>query len=419
MPKIYPFKGWRYNPNIVNDLSKVVSPPYDVISENDQRKLYDLSPYNFVRIILNNNPLPNKYADSARMLSEWKTKNIIQQDDNELFYLLSQSFNHGVGKVNRIGFISKLQISPLGEKILPHEQTISKHINDRYELMKSTDTNTGQIFMSYRDDKKIVEGIAKDHKNKEPIIDINIDGTEYKIWPLNDNKEIDSIKEMMKDKKVIIADGHHRYKTALQYAQDYPEKYGSDKVMVTFVNAYNKGMNVLPTHRIVHNKQNSKNNLLDKISHVFTVKESSSVEDLLLQMKQSDKPNIINIGMISNSKNYYLLSYNGRKNWDKNLSDASQSLDVNILHNFILKSGCGIDTNNQNDLNNISYIRGNESPLDLINTIQEFDYIFLLNSPNLDHIFEVAESGETMPQKSTYFFPKVYSGLIFASIGDK
>tara|TARA_B100001175_G_C19511070_1_gene643934 strand:+ start:1848 stop:3107 length:1260 start_codon:yes stop_codon:yes gene_type:complete len=419
MPKIYPFKGWRYNPNIVNDLSKVVSPPYDVISENDQRKLYDLSPYNFVRIILNNNPLPNKYADSARMLSEWKTKNIIQQDDNELFYLLSQSFNHGVGKVNRIGFISKLQISPLGEKILPHEQTISKHINDRYELMKSTDTNTGQIFMSYRDEKKIVEGIAKDHKNKEPIIDINIDGTEYKIWPLNDNKEIDSIKEMMKDKKVIIADGHHRYKTALQYAQDYPEKYGSDKVMVTFVNAYNKGMNVLPTHRIVHNKQNSKNNLLDKISHVFTVKESSSVEDLLLQMKQSDKPNIINIGMISNSKNCYLLSYNGRKNWDKNLSDASQSLDVNILHNFILKSGCGIDTNNQNDLNNISYIRGNESPLDLINTIQEFDYIFLLNSPNLDHIFEVAESGEAMPQKSTYFFPKVYSGLIFASIGDK
>ena len=419
MPKIYPFKGWRYNPNIVNDLSKVVSPPYDVISENDQRKLYDLSPYNFVRIILNNNPLPNKYADSARMLSEWKTKNIIQQDDNELFYLLSQSFNHGVGKVNRIGFISKLQISPLGEKILPHEQTISKHINDRYELMKSTDTNTGQIFMSYRDEKKIVEGIAKDHKNKEPIIDINIDGTEYKIWPLNDNKEIDSIKEMMKDKKVIIADGHHRYKTALQYAQDYPEKYGSDKVMVTFVNAYNKGMNVLPTHRIVHNKQNSKNNLLDKISHVFTVKESSSVEDLLLQMKQSDKPNIINIGMISNSKNCYLLSYNGRKNWDKNLSDASQSLDVNILHNFILKSGCGIDTNNQNDLNNISYIRGNESPLDLINTIQEFDYIFLLNSPNLDHIFEVAESGETMPQKSTYFSPKVYSGLIFASIGDK
>ena len=419
MPKIYPFKGWRYNLDIVSDLSKVISPPYDVISEQDQRNLYDLSPYNFIRIILNNNPPPNRYVDSAKILSEWKTKKILQQDDNEAIYLLSQTFVHGADQINRIGFISKLQISQLGEKILPHEQTISKHINDRYELMKSTQANTGQIFMSYRDKEKIVETIARDYNNKEPIVNINIDGVKYKIWRLIDNNEIDSIKEMMKDKKVIIADGHHRYKTAFQYAKDYPEKYGSDKVMVTFVNAYNKGMSVLPTHRIVHNQEISKNHLLDKISHLFTVQESFSMDDLLLKMKQSEKSNIINIGMISNSKSYYLLTYNGKKNWDQNLSDASQSLDVNILHHFILKSGCGIDTNNQNDLNHISYIRGNESPLDLINTIEVFDYIFLLNPPNLDRIFEVAESGETMPQKSTYFFPKVYSGLIFASIGDK
>ena len=419
MPKIYPFKGWRYNLDIVSDLSKVISPPYDVISEQDQRNLYDLSPYNFIRIILNNNPPPNRYVDSEKILSEWKTKKILQQDDNEAIYLLSQTFVHGADQINRIGFISKLQISQLGEKILPHEQTISKHINDRYELMKSTQANTGQIFMSYRDKEKIVETIARDYNNKEPIVNINIDGIKYKIWRLIDNNEIDSIKEMMKDKKVIIADGHHRYKTAFQYAKDYPEKYGSDKVMVTFVNAYNKGMSVLPTHRIIHNQEISKNHLLDKISHLFTVQESFSMDDLLLKMKQSEKSNIINIGMISNSKKCYLLTYNGEKNWDKNLSDASQSLDVNILHHFILKSGCGIDTNNQNDLNHISYIRGNESPLDLINTIEVFDYIFLLNPPNLDCIFEVAESGETMPQKSTYFFPKVYSGLIFASIGDK
>jgi uncharacterized protein (DUF1015 family) len=419
MPKIYPFKGWRYNLDIVSDLSKVISPPYDVISEQDQRNLYDLSPYNFIRIILNNNPPPNRYVDSAKILSEWKTKKILQQDDNEAIYLLSQSFDHGKDQINRIGFISKLQISPLGEKILPHEQTISKHINDRYELMKSTESNTGQIFMSYRDEEKIVETIARDYNNNEPIVNINIDGIKYKIWSLINNSEIDSIKEMMKDKKVIIADGHHRYKTAFKYAQDYPEKYGTDKVMVTFVNAYNKGMSVLPTHRIVNNKQISKNHLLDKISHLFAVQESFSIDDLLLKMKQSEKSNIINIGMISNSKSCYLLTYNGEKKWDKNLSDASKSLDVNILHHFILKLGCGIDTNNQNDLNHISYIRGNESPLDLINNIEEFDYIFLLNPPNLDHIFEVAESGETMPQKSTYFFPKVYSGLIFASIGDK
>ena len=154
MPKIYPFKGWRYNLDIVSDLSKVISPPYDVISEQDQRNLYDLSPYNFIRIILNNKPPPNRYVDSAKILSEWKTKKILQQDDNEAIYLLSQTFVHGADQINRIGFISKLQISQLGEKILPHEQTISKHINDRYELMKSTQANTGQIFMSYRDKEK-------------------------------------------------------------------------------------------------------------------------------------------------------------------------------------------------------------------------------------------------------------------------
>ena len=204
MPKIYPFKGWRYNLDIVNDLSKVVSPPYDVISEQDQKKLYDLSPYNFIRIILNNNPPSKRYADSAKTLSEWKTKKIIQQDDNEALYLLSQSFDHGKDQINRIGFISKLQISQLGAKILPHEQTISKHINDRYELMKSTQANTGQIFMSYRDKEKIVEKIARNYNNKEPIINVNIDGIKYQIWCLINNNEINSIKEMMKDKRLLL-----------------------------------------------------------------------------------------------------------------------------------------------------------------------------------------------------------------------
>ena len=149
------------------------------------------------------------------------------------------------------------------------------------------------------------------------------------------------------------------------------------------------------------------------------MQEFSVLDDLFLNMKQSEESKIINFGMITKSKNYFVLSYNGEKQWDNNLSPASQLLDVNILHNFILHQGCEIDTNNQNDLNHVSYIRGNESPLDLINRIEEFDFIFLVNPPNLDHVFDIAESGETMPQKSTYFFPKVYSGLIFASIGDE
>ena len=419
MPEIFPFKGWRYNNEIVHDLSKVVSPPYDVIDKSDQAKLYNQSPYNFIRIILNNNSTPEKYTESARLLSKWKKKNVFLQDKKEAIYLLSQSFDYDNGKINRIGFIAKLQITELGVKILPHEKTISKHINDRFELMKSTQANTGQIFMSYRDKKNIVESIADNYKNNEPLVDLIVDGIKYKIWNIIDTNEVNLIKEMMINKKVIIADGHHRYKTAFQFANDYPEKLGSDKVMVTFVNAYNKGMNVLPTHRIIREKNISAKQLLEKIGQIFKVQEFSVLDDLFLNMKQSEESKIINFGMITKSKNYFVLSYNGEKQWDNNLSPASQLLDVNILHNFILHQGCEIDTNNQNDLNHVSYIRGNESPLDLINRIEEFDFIFLVNPPNLDHVFDVAESGETMPQKSTYFFPKVYSGLIFAYIGDE
>ena len=419
MPEIYPFKGWRYNCDIVNDIADVITPPYDVINEQDQASLYELSSYNFIRIILNNNPSPEKYNESARILSEWKTNKIVQQDDKESIYLLLQSFNNNNQQIERIGFIAKLQITELGDKILPHEKTISKHINDRYELMKSSEANTGQIFMSYRDEERIVENIANTYKNKEPIIDTKVDGIKYTIWRLINDDEIINIKEMMIHKKVIIADGHHRYKTAFKYAKDYSNKCGSDKVMATFVNAYNEGMNVLPTHRIIYDIQISENQLIKKISHLFKIEKSSSLDNLLLKMEQFENSNIINIGMISNSKNYYLLSYKGKKNWAENLSVASEALDVNILHSLILNLGCGIDTNDQNDLKHISYIRGNESPLELIDNLDEFCFIFLVNPPHLDHIFDIAESGETMPQKSTYFFPKVYSGLVFATIGDR
>ena len=131
MPEIYPFKGWRYNCDIVNDIADVITPPYDVINEQDQASLYELSSYNFIRIILNNNPSPEKYNESARILSEWKTNKIVQQDDKESIYLLLQSFNNNNQQIERIGFIAKLQITELGDKILPHEKTISKHINDR------------------------------------------------------------------------------------------------------------------------------------------------------------------------------------------------------------------------------------------------------------------------------------------------
>ena len=418
MPKIHPFKGWRFNTNIVGDISQVIAPPYDVINDADQAALYDRSPYNYVRIILNRSAGMERYSKAAKTLSEWKKNEILVQDTDSSIYLLCQSFRQDEQQIERTGLITKMKVTKLGGDVLPHERTISKHINDRYNLMKATKANTGQIFMSYRDQKRTVESILGSYKDEIPLIDAVLDGIRYRLWRLTDEGQINTIQDVLTGTKAIIADGHHRYKTAYQYAQDHPEINGSDRVMVTLVNAYNDGMHVLPTHRIVCGKPIDDDQFIEKIKERFDIEKKLSAAELLSEMDQCRASDTINLGALTRVGNAYLLSYKGEENWSSDLSTASQALDVNVLHQLILKPACRIDTRNQHDLEHLAYVRGNEPPLEMIKNASDYDFIFFVNPPDLDQIFEVAETGETMPQKSTYFYPKIYSGLVTAGIGD-
>ena len=150
----------------------------------------------------------------------------------------------------------------------------------------------------------------------------------------------------------------------------------------------------------------------------YNIEKINSASELLSEMDQYRTLDTINLGVLTRVGNAYLLRYKGKENWSSDLSTASQALDVNILHQLILEPVCGIDTKNQHDLGHLDYIRGNEPPLEMIKNVSDYDFVFFVNPPDLDQIFEVAEIGETMPQKSTYFYPKVYSGLVTASIGD-
>ena len=418
MPKIHPFKGWRFNTNIVGDISQVIAPPYDVINDADQAALYDRSPYNYVRIILNRSAGMERYSKAAKTFSEWKKNDILKQDTDSSIYLLCQSFRQDEQQIERTGLITKMKVTKLGGDVLPHERTISKHINDRYNLMKATKANTGQIFMSYRDQKRTVEFILGSYKDEIPLIDAVLDGIRYRLWRLTDEGQINTIQDVLAGTKAIIADGHHRYKTAYQYAQDHPEINGSDRVMVTLVNAYNDGMHVLPTHRIVYGKPIDDDQFIKKIKDRFDIEKKPSAEELLSEMDQCRASDTINLGALTRVGNAYLISYKGEENWSSDLSTASQALDVNVLHQLILKPACRIDTRNQHDLEHLAYVRGNEPPLEMIKNASDYDFIFFVNPPDLDQIFEVAETGETMPQKSTYFYPKIYSGLVTAGIGD-
>ena len=418
MPEIHPFKGWRFNTNIVGDISQVIAPPYDVINKADQAALYDRSPYNYVRIILNNSAGMERYSKAAKTFSEWKKNDILKQDIDSSIYLLRQTYHQDEQQIERTGFITKLKITKLGGDVLPHEQTISKHINDRYNLMKSTKANTGQIFMSYRDQTRTVESIFESYKDENPIIEAVMDGIQYRLWRLTNEGQINMIQNVLARKNTIIADGHHRYKTAYQYAQDHPEISGSDRVMVTLVNAYNDGMHILPAHRIISGKPIDDDQFIKKIKDRFDIKKITSASELLSEMDKCRTLDTINLGVLTRVGNSYLLSYKGEENWSTDLSTVSQALDVNILHQLILKPVCGIDTNKQHDLGHLAYVRGNEPPLEMIRNVSDYDFVFFLNPPDLDRIFKVAEIGETMPQKSTYFYPKVYSGLVMAGIGD-
>jgi len=418
LPKIHPFKGWRFNTNIVGDISQVIAPPYDIINDADQAALYDRSPYNYVRIILNRSAGMERYSKAAKTFSEWKKNDILKQDTDSSIYLLCQSFRQDEQQIERTGLITKMKVTKLGGDVLPHERTISKHINDRYNLMKATKANTGQIFMSYRDQKRTVESILGSYKDEIPLIDAALDGIRYRLWRLTDEGQINTIQDVLADTKAIIADGHHRYKTAYQYAQDHPEINGSDRVMVTLVNAYNDGMHVLPTHRIVYGKPIDDDQFIKKIKGRFDIEKKPSTAELLSEMDQCRASDKINLGALTRVGNAYLISYKGEENWSSDLSTASQALDVNVLHQLILKPACRIDTRNQHDLEHLAYVRGNEPPLEMIKNASDYDFIFFVNPPDLDQIFEVAETGEMMPQKSTYFYPKIYSGLVTAGIGD-
>ena len=412
MAKVFPFKGWRYNEDNINLFEDVIVPPYDVITPEEQEEYYNKSPYNYIRINLNNTIGEEKYVSAENTLNMWIGSGILVEERKPAIYILSQSFLVDNARVERISCICALTLSELGDDVLAHEQTIDKHLDDRYKLMSSTSANTGQIFMSYKDQKMTLEELHQNLKS-DPSMEADLDGVYYKLWPITDTDSINKFVVSLRDKKLVIADGHHRYKTALKYPKNH-EGAQSDKVMVTLVNSENPGMQILPTHRIVKKSNIDIQEIKKKVIENFNYKEFDGVEQLLINMEKfkTDKGFL---GLFHKPSNIgFLLEFNAwelLKNNKKEKRRALDELDTNILHQFLLKDIFGIDTNNQKDLENLAYLRGNNSPIEML-AKEEYDVVCFVNPPSLDDVFTIAESGEVMPQKSTYFFPKVYSGLV-------
>ena len=254
--------------------------------------------------------------------------------------------------------------------------------------------------MSYQDENRVVESIWEALKDHQPWQSCQTDdGVNVRLWAIRDTGQIHDIQEALSKSKAIIADGHHRYKTALQYQDKHPEVEGSDRVMVTLVNSNNPGMQVLPTHRIIKDVKDTPEDILLRIEKHFDIYKVDKLEDTL-GILNSDK---IQFGLIHKPSN---------QGWILTAIDQAEQCDVSVFHDSVLKTGFRLDTTRPEDQGHISYLCGTSSPKEYIEN-EEFEWLGLVKPPTINQIFDIAESGSVMPQKSTYFYPKMFSGILF------
>ena len=428
MVKIKPFQGIRYNNEKINDFSLVITPPYDVINEEELDRFYKKSPYNFARLILGKSEKgdngENKYTRAAKLIKEWIKNGVLIRDKEPSIYIYIQNYLLNGEEKSRIGFISLLEIEEVGKGVLDHEKTMAKPVEDRLNLMKSTFSNLGQIFCLYDDRESVIDNILEEQiKNIAPIMDFKDDiGINHTLWRITDKSVIDKITAEMKKYHVIIADGHHRYKTRRIFKELHPEIDDARYSMTTFVNSFHGGLVILPTNRIVKGIKNlNKEAVIKKLGDFFSVEKVRDEKEMVSILENTtimiDKTkNLKNhvIGMYCNmDKTSYILRLKDRNILNGNFHDKSdiyKKLDVNLLHKIIFDKILNISEKDQ-EMVKVEFVKGNEETIKKLRDSTN-QLGFFLNPPLMREVFLTARANELMPQKSTFFYPKVYSGVV-------
>ncbi|RMF94080.1 MAG: DUF1015 domain-containing protein [Candidatus Schekmanbacteria bacterium] len=434
MVDIRAFKGFVYDSKKVK-IENVVAPPYDVISQEEQERLYELDEHNVVRLVLgkifdDDNDSDNRYTRAARFLEDWLDRGIIKRHKEDSIYIYEQEFTLPDGRImNRSGFIALASIEEPGKgNIFPHENTLSKPKEDRLKLMRSCQGNLCQIFSLFPDKERKVDSLLQQEKRQAPIFDFyDNNRIRNRLWQISHIDTVEKIRNEMSEKKLFIADGHHRYETAVNYMKEMREKdtnYTGNEpynfVMMMFVNTYNEGLAVLPIHRLIHSVEEFKEEtFLKRISEAFEVErvEGEGWENDLSDMlkKKGEKRTSFAV-VFKDSGNNYIISVKDNEiienYFDSSFPEELKSLDVTILHKVILENFLGIDEESLRDQKNVTYIKDWNRSLRML---KEGDYqaAFLLNATPVEAVTKVAEKGLRMPQKSTFFYPKLLTGLVF------
>jgi uncharacterized protein (DUF1015 family) len=439
MAELNPFRALHYNTAKAGPLHRLLTQPYDKISPEMQRRYLEASPYNLAHAVKGearpaDTPGDNVYTRAAEKLKSWREAGILTQDSQPAYYIYHQYFTPpgqpNAPAIVRKGLIALGRVVPYEAGVVfRHEQTLSGPKADRFELLKATRTHLESIFMLYSDPEHKLEGIVTRVVAQPPFADVNDEyGVRHLLWDVREPSLIEAIRSEMSTKKLIIADGHHRYETALKFGNDcaatHPDHQELDCrfAIMTCVNMDDEGVLILPTHRVVAGLAHwNPDELLSKARELFTVSEIvfhnevSRVEAVAnLQESLQAAAGSVRIGAALKGKNaLYVLALRSDAplaTLMPELSPAQRSLDVTVLHRLILERYLGMDAMSFQREQHVTYVR---DPREAADQVQKgtAQAAFLLNPCTPAQVAEVAFDNRVLPQKSTDFYPKLLSGL--------
>jgi uncharacterized protein (DUF1015 family) len=420
MAKIKPFKGIVYNQEKIKDIAKAVCPPYDVISVSRQQYFNELDPYNFIRILLGKDIAgEDKYQRAKEHFNDWLKDEIFIQDNKPAIYFYSQHFVVLGEKKTRLGFIALLRLADKDSAVFGHEHTRLEPKEDRFKLLKATKANLSPIFVIFSDKKRIILYLWHKYiQNSPPFIDIiDDDKVQHKLWRITSEDILNSIQEKLAGENIFIADGHHRYEVACAFRDLMLKKIsnptgeeGFNYILAYFTNPDPRGLVIFATHRLVKLKYKlDMDNFKAGLAQYFDVEPVKEKTKLFFMMEKGGFSEHV-LGMYYDKK-YWLLRLKNIKILDKLITDRNKeyrSLDVSILNYIILKKILGLDLEDKEKL------EFNNQAQELIEYADDHAtaIVFFLNPVKIQKVMSVALSGEKMPPKSTYFYPKVLSGLV-------
>jgi uncharacterized protein (DUF1015 family) len=417
--RIEPFRPLLYNQERIGDLSKVIAPPYDLIDAARQDELYSRSLYNIVRLELAREA--DRYAASAATLAKWRADDILRVAPHPAIYLYTQMFESGGRKLRRDGFVARVRLENFARgRILPHEKTFPAAKADRLKLLTALNTNVSSIFGLYSGKYAELDALIANTSERAPLFDVVDDlGIENQLRAIDAPEEIAKVQRALESSLILIADGHHRYETALNFRElchaaeaDTGPPRSYDYTMMTLVGCDSPGLVILPTHRVVkHLDADAIASFEARARKVFEIEEFADRERMRSELAHRGR-GAIGVALRGSQKLWLLRlrDHPALEAAAPQTPSVVRELDVSILHALVFDRIFGVKADAIKAGGNLEYTIDAAGALDAVSSGRA-DGAFLMNPPSIEDVQRVSDSGATMPEKSTYFFPKLITGL--------